>query len=105
MGVNYGWEKLYLAVHFAISSDQPLQQRLASCVSQLSLVDRDSFPNDESWKDFQDLMHEATKRPARYKGEGTINSTTSQMTDEEASKHLGKICDLFSEVAQAYGKS
>jgi ATP phosphoribosyltransferase regulatory subunit HisZ len=104
VGVDYGWEKFYVAVHYAVSSNQSLQQRLASCVSQIHHLDRDSFPDDETWEQFNSLMEESTKRPARYEGEGTINSTTAQMTDEEAVKHLRKICDLFSGVARAYGR-
>jgi hypothetical protein len=104
MGVDYGWEKFYVAVHYAISSNGSLQQRLASCVSQIHPLGRESFPDDETWGEFNNLLEETTKRPARYEGEGTINATTAQMTDEEAGKHLGKICDLFSGVAKAYGR-
>lgn len=104
MGVGYGWEKLYLAVHYAVSSNESLQERLASCVCQLSLLDRESFPDDETWQKFNNLKSESTKHPARYKGEGTINATTSQMSDEEAGEWLGVICDLFSAVAEANGR-
>jgi hypothetical protein len=104
MGVDYGWEKLYSAVHFAVASEERLQERLASCLVVIQHLGRESFPDDQTWEKFSSLLEASTNRPARYEGEGTIKATTSQMTDEEASRYLREICDLFSHVALAYGK-
>jgi hypothetical protein len=105
MGVNYGWEKFYVAVRYAVASNEPLQQRLAMCVMQIGHLGRESFPDDSTWEKFGGLREASTNRPARYKGEGIINATTAQMTDEEAGRYLREICGLFSDVAMAYGKS
>jgi hypothetical protein len=52
MGLNYGWEKFYVVVRSAIASEQPVQKRLASCVSQLPLLRREDFPMMKHGKDF-----------------------------------------------------
>ena len=104
MGVDYGWEKFFASLHYAVASTAPLQERLESVVSEICHLKHDSFPDDETWERFENLMKETTKFPARTEGEGTIRATTAQMTDDEASKWLHEAIGIFSDIAQAYGK-
>lgn len=103
MGVDYGWEKFYSALRCAVSSKDSLQERLASVISGVCHLQRDSFSSDETWEHFQSLMKATTKCPARFEGEGKIHATTSQMTDEEADQLLESSFDLFSNLAEANG--
>lgn len=103
MGVEYGWEVFYTQMRAAVRSQETLQTRLEYVVSNVFPLSRDHFPSDATWEDFQTLKKEATKRPARLEGEGTIHATTSQMTDEEAKRHLETCFDLFSTIAKAAG--
>jgi hypothetical protein len=104
MGVDYGWEKFFSSLHFAIGSTHSLQERLHSVMSGVSHLDRDSFPDDERWERFEKLLKETTKLPARFEGEGTIQATTEQMSDDDAAKWLREAFGLFSDIALAYGK-
>ena len=104
MGVDYGWKKLYSAVHYAVASEEQLQKRLTSCLVVIHHLGRESFPDDQTWAQFSSLLEASTNQPARYEGEGAIHATTSQMTDEEAGRYLREICSLFSAVTMAYGK-
>jgi hypothetical protein len=101
MGVNYGCEKLYLAVRDAAVSDEPLQERLGACVWQLGRHGRESFPDDRTWKRFNSLREACENLPSVYRGKGAM---TTQLTDEQARGYLREICDLFLVVAMAYGK-
>lgn len=48
-------------------------------------------------------MDENTKCAAA-ENEGTIRSTTSQMSDDEARKWLQEALGLFSDIAEAWGR-
>jgi hypothetical protein len=104
LSVDYGWEKFFSSLRYAVASPASLQHRLEGIVSGVYILERDNFPDDETWKRFEKLMKEATKLPARTEGEGTIRATTSQMTDDEAGHWLQEAFEIFSEIAQAYGK-
>jgi hypothetical protein len=103
MGVDYGWEKFYSALRYALQSNESLQERLESVIIGVCHLQRDSFPSDESWEHFDSLMKETMKRAARTSHEGTIHATTSQMSDEEAGRLLESAFDLFSDLAEKYG--
>ena len=100
----YGFEKLSAACHNAIGSTDTPQKRLASAVSDnLNYLERENLSSDEAWENLQELIKAATHRPAKG-DEGTIAATTSQMSDQEASEWLGKMLDIFSDVAEEYGR-
>jgi hypothetical protein len=103
MGVDYGWEKFYSALHYALQSNESLQERLESVIEGVCHLERDSFPSDESWEHFDSLMKETTKRASRTSQEDTIHATTSQMSDEEAGRLLESAFELFSDLAEANG--
>jgi hypothetical protein len=78
---------------------------LASVISNVSHLRIDSFPNADLWEEFQELISETTKVDAKPGHRGTIHATTSQMDDDEAARWLRKAFDIFSSVAQDYGKT
>ncbi len=102
--LNYGFEKLFSACHNAIGSTETPQKRLASAVSyNLTYLERENLPSDEAWECLQDLIEASTCKPAKG-DEGTIEATTSQMSDDEASEWLRKMLNIFSDVAEEYGR-
>jgi hypothetical protein len=102
--INYGFEKLFSACHDAIGTTGTPQERLASAVSyNLSHLERENLPSDEAWENLQELITAATCKPAKG-DEGTIAATTSQMSDDEASEWLRKMLNIFSDVAEEYGR-
>jgi hypothetical protein len=104
MGVNYGWEKFFILLDYAIASKASLQDRLASAISKVEGLSADSFPSDgDSWVRYKGLIEATTKLPALHK-EGTIQATTSQMTDEEAARWLREAVGIFSDIARACEK-
>ena len=104
MGLNYAWEKFFTSLYYAIDSKASLQDRLASVISKVAHLSADSFPSDgEIWNRYKGLMEATTKLPALHE-EGTIKATTSQMTDEEATRWLREAVGIFSDIAKAYGK-
>jgi hypothetical protein len=105
MGVDYAWEKFFTSLHYAVAGSDSLQSRLASVIMGVHHLGADSFPADgEIWEEFQVLKRETTKLQARG-NEGTIQATTSQMTDDEAAKWLRVAFGIFSDIAKAYGRS
>jgi hypothetical protein len=102
MGVDYGWEKFFKTLSYAISSAESLQERLEGVMQGTSHLQRDSFPDDETWGTFKEMLKVTTSRPAQG-DEGTIHATTSKMTDDEAAMWLTKAFEIFSEMAEAYG--
>jgi hypothetical protein len=88
MGVNYGWERFYLALRSAVTSTEPLQVRLESIMTGgtgVGWLTRDHFPSDEMWRRFESLMNETKGR--------------AQLTDEEAGRLLKECFDLFDGLA------
>ena|ERR1022692_1828021 len=104
MGVDYGCEKFYSAFNYVIVSNGSLQDRLEAVISGVSHLQRDSFPDDEMWNRFQELLSATTKLPARTPSEGTISATTAQMTEDEARKWLQEALFIFAGLHEAYGK-
>ncbi len=81
-----------------------MQERLFGVVSGVCHLERDSFPDDATWERFEALLADNTKRAARG-DEGTIEATTSQMSNEEAAKWLQEALSIFTDVAEAYGRA
>jgi hypothetical protein len=101
MSLDYGWEKFFSSLHYAVGSAAPPQELLEGVVSGVCHLRRDSFPDDETWKRFEKLMNETTCLPAKG-NEGTIQATTSHMTDDEAGRCLREAFGIFSKIANAY---
>jgi hypothetical protein len=102
MGIDYGWEKFFNTLHYAVGSTESLQHRLANVISGVCHLQRDDFPNDEAHEEFKTMLKATTMVPAKG-DEGTIQATTSVMKDEEAAMWLRKAFDIFSGIAEAYG--
>jgi hypothetical protein len=103
MGVDYGWEKFFSSLNYAVANTDSLQKRLAGVAMGVCHLDRDSFPDDETWKRFENFMNVTTLLSAKG-NEGTIQATTSEMSDGEAHQWLQEALGLFSELAEAYGR-
>jgi hypothetical protein len=102
MSLSYGWEKPFKAVYTTVGSQRSLQERLAHAfIYNLSPLEKDDL-TAETWDRFQELRRAVTSKPA-VGDEGTINATTSAMTDEEAEKCLEEMVGIFSDIAQALG--
>jgi hypothetical protein len=52
MGVDYGWEKFFSSIHYAVTSTELLQKRLQVVVSGIDGLRRDSFPSDTTYERF-----------------------------------------------------
>jgi hypothetical protein len=102
MSIDYGWEKFFNALSYAIGSAASPQERLEGVIGGTSHLERDSFPDDETWVAFSEMLTVSTSRAAEG-DEGKIRATTSRMTDDEAAKWLTKSFEIFSEIAEAYG--
>jgi hypothetical protein len=83
MGVDYGWEKFFSSIHYAVTRTERFQQRLQGVVSGIDGLRRDSFPSDETFERFGKLMTATKMLPARG-NEGRLAATTSQMEESEA---------------------
>ena len=103
MGVDYGWEKFFSSIHYAVTSTERLQQRLQGVVSEIDGLRRDNFPSDKTYARFEKLMTATKMLPARG-NDGRLVATTSQMEESEAKQWLQEAVAIFSDVAQAYGK-
>ena len=102
MSLHYGWEKFFIAVSDAASSEKTLQERLRDAyVYNLMYVREENLPPDV-WTELRELHQVITARPAEG-DEGTVAATTAVMSDEEASKWLRKVVAWFSEICQAHG--
>jgi len=102
MGLDYGWEKFFTSLHYAVGSAAPPQKLLEGVVSGVYDLRRDSFPDDETWKRFEKLLNETTYLSATG-NEGAIRATTSQMTDDEAGRCLREAFEIFSKITEACG--
>src|SRR4249919_602854 len=87
MGVDYGWEKFFSSIHYAVTSTERLQQRLQVVVNENDGLRRDNFPSDETYERFEKLMTATKMLPARG-NEGRLVATTSQMEESEAKQWL-----------------
>ena len=103
MGIDYAAEKFSTAMHNAIASTESLQERLESVTLGVLHLERNDFEDDETWKRFDALLEETTKREPEGK-EGSIRATTSQMSDKDAAKLLQEALDLYSEVSEQYAQ-
>jgi hypothetical protein len=91
-----GLERLHLAVSNAALNEGTLQQRVFDAYVSIASVDSDEVPRDKV-----DKLKELKK--GALPDEGTVDVSSSAMSDEDARKWLRKLVELFGETAQAYG--
>jgi hypothetical protein len=103
MGVDHGWEKFFITLHFAVASPECLQKRLAEVVQSVCRLERESFPDGETWNRFEKLIAATTGLPARNRSEKTIEATISHMTDDEAAHWLQEAFGICNDITVAYG--
>jgi hypothetical protein len=102
MSIEYGHEQFSTAVYGCVSSTEPLQKRLSTAfMYNLIQLGPDNVPA-EVWEELQKLRATVTAVPA-VGNEGSIEATTSKMTEEQAAKCLEQIVSMFSDVTEAYG--
>ena len=96
---DYPWEKLYKACLAVIGSPERPQQRLRRAAWELSVLLRTAeIPDEGLRKRMEQLVATCTRNPNQ--GEGTMEATTSQMTDDKAGDLLQEVLDIFAEVAE-----
>ena len=100
MGVDHGWEKFFITLHFAVASPASPEKRLAEVMKSICRLERDSFPDGEAWSRFQKLIAAATWG---NRSEEAIEAITSQMTDEEAGHWLQEAFGICNDITVAYG--
>jgi hypothetical protein len=101
--VPYGWETFFTALSLALASTDSAQNRLAALALGVRHLKKDSFPDEKTWKRFENFMRGTTRFPA--KGiKGRIQATTSQMSDGETHQWLQEALGIFSELAPGQGK-
>ena len=103
VGLNYGCEKFGSAIDSALTNTDPLQTRLAGVMLGVHHLQRDDFPDDVTWERFQKLLTGTTMLPATG-DEGTIQATTSKMTDDEARTWLHEAFYIYTCIGEAYGR-
>ena len=104
MGVDYGYEKFYKVLNYAVGSADPVQRRLEVVLSGIGHLLRDSFPDDGTWKRFETLLNRCTSQVA-LENEGAIAATTSQMSNEEAIKWLREVFSILMGISEAYSRT
>ena len=82
----------------------PIKKRLEGVISGIVHLQRDSFPDDDTWGRFERLIQATTMLPNRTSGEGTIQATTSQMSDEQADEWLEEAFSIFIALEEAFGR-
>jgi 2-phospho-L-lactate transferase/gluconeogenesis factor (CofD/UPF0052 family) len=102
MSLSYAWEKFYTAVLGMATSAKSLPERIEDAyVYNVIHVRDEDVPQDHRW-DFQRLKEMVTCREARHSDEGTVRSTTQQMSVQEAEEAAHLIIKLFDEISSAH---
>src|SRR5260370_18445158 len=63
MGVDYGWEKFFSSIHYAVTSTEHLQQRLQVVVSGIDGLRRDRFSTGRTQPEFEKPIQAPTFLP------------------------------------------
>jgi hypothetical protein len=103
VALNYGCEKFGSSIESALTNTDPLQNRLAAVMLGVNHLQRDDFPDNATWERFRKLLTGTTMLPAKG-DEGTIQATTSQMTDDEARQWLHEAFYIYTCIEEAYGR-
>jgi hypothetical protein len=105
MALNYAWENLYKAVHYAMQSEETLQERLVGCYVIFHVLDQHGHLPPDLQKRFDTMIAAWTREPDPGGGEGTVAATVRQMDELEARKWLEEILSLFIKVAELETRS
>jgi hypothetical protein len=68
-------------------------------------LQRESFPDERAWDEFRKLVGETSKRQGSGVAGGSVQTTISQISDEEAKERLEAAFDIFARVAKAFGRT
>ena len=100
MGLEYGREKLWLAVDTLATTDGSIQQRLAWAAMDLTTLRLgDSNLAEEHRSEFDAIWHELTKEEATG-GEGTIIATANKLNRDQAQALARRIFSLYDKSAR-----
>ena len=104
MALNYAWEKFHIAMGSLATDTRSLQERLAAAYAFniMMLDEKDVTP--EILERLEKLGQKLTSKGA-VGDEGTIEATTSQMTDMEARELILEIVSLHDDVCEEYYKA
>ena len=104
MSLSYGREKFLVAVDSMATGPDRIQQRLVDAwVYSLHLIEPGRDLPQEFRADFAELHRQATARPIEFPGEGTIQATLRQMTDDEGMQMAQRIVSLAHELEDYEG--
>lgn len=92
-------ERLYIAVESLCTGPGDARARLVDAAITLVPLRVVDFPKGLQ-KEFEAIMDELTKYPARYKGEGRIHGTMAKIKNSTGSKIATRIWKLFGDVQE-----
>ena len=101
MSLDYAVEKFTSAVAYAASSPGSVQERLAGAFVDYILFVSQEGIRPELWQRIAKLTEDVTRISARGT-EGDVRATTSQMSTEEAARHLKEIVDISYRLESEY---
>ncbi|MEA5617900.1 hypothetical protein VB711_08620 [Cronbergia sp. UHCC 0137] len=103
MSLNYTREKLYSAVEILASSNESIQDRLHSAYinALIRLHEPNDFP-EELREEFNEINKRLTEIQATS-NEGSVQATTTKMSEEEAGNVAEKIVTLYDQIARKLG--
>lgn len=101
MLLPYATDKIFHAISGMACSPKPIQKRVYDAwIGGLHVLQRKDFKGEELAK-FIELEEESTRVHAKG-DEGDYAATLLSMTDEEAEKHVNKICSLYYSLVLEY---
>ena len=104
MALNYGWEKLFMAVTGAASDDGSLQARLAEAyLDHIRHLRKEDVPSDV-WGGIERLR-EALNAHTDEGGGNRVQASVDEMTSEDAGSYLEQVVSMFNQVSRAYFSS
>lgn len=87
-------EKFYQVIYTMTTSPASIQKRLVSAgIFLIQLKPEEELPNDLR-EEFRAVIRELTKEPDT-EGIGTLEATTQNLTDEDASEIAGRIFSMY----------
>jgi hypothetical protein len=104
--IPYAREKFELAIRDMVTGKGDVRERLRNAYLTIHMVSPDNLPEPLE-SELRWIYHELTKRPARWRGEGTVGATTAAMTrkkGEKIAEHILAIYDALVELEDRYCK-
>jgi hypothetical protein len=101
MALNYGWEKLHLAVMGAALSGDSLQEKLKSAyLYNVALLRAEDVPEDV-WPRIEEFKKKLTSAKVDQE---IVDATISKMSDMDARGLVMELVSMYDSVAREYGK-